>query len=60
MKLTGILQDMLLYEGLIHSYEIGAATKILNNWSVANDKFNQKLQRTRKEFNLQKMWKTLN
>ena len=40
MKLTGILQDMMLYEGLIHSYEIGAATKILNNWSVANDKFN--------------------
>ena len=40
MKLTGILQDMLLYEGLIHSYEIGAATKILNNWSVANNKFN--------------------
>jgi hypothetical protein len=38
IKLTSILQDTLLYEGLIHSQSIDTVEDMLSNWSIAGSK----------------------
>ena len=39
IKLTNILQDTILYEGLIHSQNIDTTADMLKNWSTASNKF---------------------
>jgi len=42
IKLNGLLQDVKLYEGLIHSVSIDTAIHHLKRWSTSNNKFTTK------------------
>lgn len=58
IKLTGILQDTLLYEGLIHTADIDTTTHHLEMWTTSHRKF--KITKTARNTILLKFGESLN